>query len=404
MRLRQLALGAILAICAGSTALGQEMPDVEAKRQTDVGLRLAVFRDSNVARSNATLAAARGLVPEDYTLRPQATFMIVRPIGRQAVFLKGAAGYDFYQENSQLNRQRIDVSGGGVGSVGMCKLALTGVYGAGQSQLDDLAGVVTENLQEQTSQSVTALCGRDRGFNAAVSGLRQDVSNSAARQQGADHKVEGGTFAVGYGRPSIGRITAMYAYSAQDYASRPNANGGVGDGYWSQTIGANYENTLGRKLKIVGAVGNTRVKRDSAPPGVPLEFTSTTYNGVLSYAASRRLDLTVAVGRGVTPSNRAGKLYDISTTTDLLATYRFGTRFVVSGGGRLANVRSNADTALEGLVVTDSEDRSLFASIRYQQSKRASLVLDLRQMERTTNLPLFDYSNTRFGLTLDVSI
>jgi hypothetical protein len=380
------------------------MPNVEAKRQTDVGLRLAVSRDSNVARSNATLAAARGLVPEDYTLRPQATFTIVQPIGRQAVFLKGAAGYDFYQENSQLNRQRIDVSGGGVGSVGMCKLALTGVYSAGQSQLDDLAGVVTENLQEQTSQSVTALCGRDRGFNAAVSGLRQDVSNSAARQQSADHKVEGGTFAVGYGNPSIGKIAAMYAYSAQDYANRPNANGGVGDGYQSQTIGANYEKTLGRKLKIVGAVGNTRVKRDSAPPGVPLEFTSMTYNGVLSYAASRRLDLTVAVGRGVTPSNRAGKLYDISTTTDLLATYRFGTRFVVSGGGRLANVRSNADTALAGLVVTDSEDRSLFASIRYQQSKRASLVLDLRQEERTTNLPLFDYSNTRFGLTLDVSI
>lgn len=404
MRLRQLAVGAILAICAGSTALGQEMPNVEAKRQTDVGLRLAVSRDSNVARSNATLAAARGIVPEDYAVRPQATFTVVQPVGRQALFLKGAAGYDFYQENSQLNRQRVDVSGGGVGSAGMCRLALTGVYNAGQSQLDDLDGSVTKNLQEATSESVNAVCGRERGVTAAVSGVRQDVSNSAARQQTADHKVESATLVLAYGNQSIGKVGAVYAYSAQDFANRPNAKGGVGGGYANQSIGLNYENTLGRKVKVSVTASSTRIKRDSAPVGIPLKFTSTTYNGVLTYAPSRRLDLQLAAGRGITPSNRVGKLFDTSTSTALLATYRLGNRFVVSAGGKLAKIRSNADTALVGLVITNSEDKSVFASVRYQQSRRASLLFDARQEERTTNLPLFDHSNTRFGLTLDVSI
>lgn len=403
MRLRPLALGAILGVMAGSSAMAQAMPNIEAKRQTDIGLRLAVFHDSNISRSNPVVAASRGIRQEDYTYRPQATFSLVQPIGRQALFLQGAAGYDFHQYNSKLDKRRVNVTGGGIATLGICKVALTGAYSASQSELDELDGTVGQNLQETTTESGVVACGRQRGFNAQFAGNHQDVSNSAARQQTADHTSDSGTVALGYGNQTLGKAGVMFAYAVQDFPNRLSARGSVGDGYLTRTLGVNYEKNFGSKLKIAGGVGATMVKRDSSPVGVPLKFTSTSYTGLISYAVSKRLSLTADTSKSVTPSNRAGKLYDIATTTDVLANYKLGTSFTLSGGGRIADTNSNVDTTVPGPVVTNARDKAIFASIRYRQSEHASVAFDVRQEHRKTNLPTFDYSNTHFGLTLDVS-
>jgi hypothetical protein len=89
--------------------------------------------------------------------------------------------------------------------------------------------------------------------------------------------------------------------------------------------------------------------------------------------------------------------------TQVLANYKLGTRFILSGGGRRAETNSNADTAVIGPVLTKSRENAVFASVRYRQSERASLLFDVRRVDRKTDIPSFDYSSTRFGLTLDVS-
>jgi hypothetical protein len=403
MRLRPLALGAMLGVCAGSSAMAQEMPAVDGKRQTEIGLRLAVIHDSNVARSNRAIAVARGLTPDDYILRPQATFSIVQPVGRQALYLQGDVGYDFHKENTQLDRRRVNLTGGGTGGFGICRIGLSASYLAAQSELDDLDGTVVKNLQEATSETANANCGRERGFNAVLSGTHQEVTNSALRQRSADHMTDSGTLALGYGNQSLGKASVVFIYSDQAFPDRRNANGGFGDGYVSRSLGANYEKGLGSKLTVGGGVAATQVKRESAPPGIPLKFTSTNYNGFVNYVVSSRLGLSATTSRAVVPSNRAGKLYDISTMTQVLANYKLGTRFILSGGGRRAETNSNADTAVIGPVLTKSRENAVFASVRYRQSERASLLFDVRRVDRKTDIPSFDYSSTRFGLTLDVS-
>src|SRR5947209_4074507 len=94
MKLRPLALGFLFGAGLGTPALCQQMPQVEAKRETEVVLRLAVFHDTNLARSSRSVAVLRGVHEEDVTTSPEAQVNVVDLLGRQMFFLKGMVGYD----------------------------------------------------------------------------------------------------------------------------------------------------------------------------------------------------------------------------------------------------------------------------------------------------------------------
>ena len=89
------------ALPLGATALSSQAFSQEA-RQVEFGLRAHVEHNSNVARTNETRAALRGLTLDDTLFTPQA------PVGRQAVFLRRTAGYSFYNKNDKLNRQSFE--------------------------------------------------------------------------------------------------------------------------------------------------------------------------------------------------------------------------------------------------------------------------------------------------------
>ena len=44
-----------------------------------------------------------------------------------------------------------------------------------------------------------------------------------------------------------------------------------------------------------------------------------------------------------------------------------------------------------------------FYHCRYQRSRKATLSVELRQVDRTTDLPIYDYSDTRLTLALSSS-
>ena len=74
----------------------------------------------------------------------------------------------------------------------------------------------------------------------------------------------------------------------------------------------------------------------------------------------------------------------------------------MSLGGRIVDIKSNPDTLSARAVVTSARTKSAFASVRYAQSRRANLVLDVRYDDRNTNLPDFNYTSTRVGLTAEI--
>lgn len=402
MRLRPLSLGAFFCVCAGSAAAAQEMPDVGTERQIHGSLNVSAIYESNFARSSKALAAQRGIELEEYTLRPQANVNIVQPFGRQVVFLAGSTGYDFHRENPRLDRSRYDVQGGYVTSLGMCQLAAVESFRAAQSDLADIDSVTTKNEVRAIGTTVTAACGRPTGIGVSTSVSRVDTKNSAVVQRPADSTLETLAVQFGYSNATLGRLGLVYSYSSSEFPNRIIPGRPVGDGFWTESYGLSIERDLGSRLTLSAQAGRTRLKREFAPPGLPLEFTTTTYSGDASYQFGSRLLLRMHGERTVRPAARAGKLYDIATSGEVSGQYTLGSRYTVSLGYGVADIDSNVDTFSLQPVITSSRTHSGFGSIRYRQSEFASLALNVRYDERNTNLPDFNYNSTRVAISAEI--
>lgn len=402
MRLRPFALGAVACACCGTGADAQSMPAITPEREFHVSASVATVYDNNFARSSKTLAAQRGIEQNEITVQPRVSVDVVQPLGRQLIFLNGGAGYDFHRENDQLDRARGDVQGGYVASLGFCQASTFGNYRVAQSDLATLDAPVVKNLSQVTSVAVGAQCGRPRGFTGGGTVQRTESKNSASIQKPADSTVETLAAQFGYSNPTLGRFAVVYNYSNNEFPNRILPGRPIGDGFFTQSFAVMAERQFGSRIKVNATAGQTTVKREFAPPGTDLKFTSTTYSGLVNYNVGSRITFELLADRAVVPTARAGKLYDITTNGQLRGTYKLGSRYVVALGHRIADVKSNADTTGPLRVITKSRTDSTFASIRYSQSRRASLLLDVRYDDRSTNLPEFNYTATRIGLTAEV--
>lgn len=403
MRLRPVALGAVVcACCAGTTAFAQQLPAVTPERQIHGSFSLQSVYDSNFARSSSTLAAQRGIDKEEYTLRPQVDVNVVQPLGRQLVFLTGSAGYDFHRNNPRLDRPRADMQGGFVSTLGMCQASAFGNYRASLSDLGTVDNPGVKNLLQGYSTAVGAQCGRPRGFNGSVTAQRAEAKNSATSQKEADSTTETLLASLGYANPTVGRVGLVFSYANSEFPNRIIPGRPVGDGFYSQSYGLTVERPFGRRLLVRGTVGRTLTKREFAPAGVDQKFTSTTYSAQATYKFGNRLNFELQGDRAVQPTSRAGKLYDVNTALEARGRYNFGTRYTFSAGHRIEDIDSNVDTNATSQVVSNSRTHSTYASLRYKQSRLASLTLDVRYDDRNTNLPDFNYTSTRVGLSAQI--
>ena len=157
-------------------------------------------------------------------------------------------------------------------------------------------------------------------------------------------------------------------------------------------------------MTVAGSYGRTMAKREFATPGVPLTFTTNSYAANAEYRLGQRLNLQVSASRSVKPSNRPGKVYDVSTFVEGVAAYDLGSRYTVEFGHRRATNNSNVDTVPGARpVVTRSRNDITHGAARFAQSDRLSWELDLQYDKRKTNLPQFNYSSTRVGLRTTVN-
>ncbi len=344
----------------------------------------------------------RGIEPKEYTLIPRVNFNIVQPLGRQMVYVNGGAGYQLHRENDQLDRVQANAAGGYVASLGACQASATSSYRVAQSDLALLDTPRVKNLTESTTIGASTQCGSAQGLIGAVNVQRIENHNSAKFQREADSDTELLGVQVGYGNPSLGVFRLIYNYSQSEFPNRVSPGRPIGDGFFTQTFALSAERGLGSRIKLGASAGRTMVKREFAPPGVDQKFASTTYSAQASYKLGSRMTIDLQGDRAVQPAGRPGKLYDITTNGSISGAYNLGTRYLVTLGHDIRDVKSNADTSALGLVVTKSRTNSTFASIRYTQSRRASLTLDVRYDERNTDLPEFDYSSTRVSLSADI--
>jgi hypothetical protein len=401
MRKGLLTLGIAAGIAAGGPALAQGAPAVSNTREMRIGASLDLAYNSNIAHQGEGAAKLRGITPEEETLTPSAVFEISQPFGRNAAFLQGNAGYNFHRYNPNLDHVNMDVMGGGRVTAGRCSATGYGRFAASQSNLEDVSLAVVKNLTETATGGGQIGCGLASGFNISIQGAHTDAVNSASRQKVADHRgdVIGGQF--GYSNAHLGSLALQYNYQQATYPDRLNAKGSFGDSYWSEVLGVSYQRNIGAKIGIQATAGETILKRASAPPGVPLKVTGTSYSVGANYRMTQRLQFALHASRAFEPSNRPGKLYDLITHTEGTATYDLGTRITVTLGGYVENLRANQDTSANALpTVTRADTSSEYLNLHYRQSKRLNIGLNVRHEDRETDLALFNYSDTSATISL----
>lgn len=398
----KLALATLLALGAiCSPAAAQEA------RKLDFGVRLAARHDSNLARSNATTAAVRGITPEDYIFTPAATFDLVLPVSRQSFFVRGSAGYDYYRENTQLNSARYDVESGLNGRFGACSGTVMTAYHRSQSDLQDLTIVNPKNVLELTNLTAQVGCQRQAGLGVSGSVGHVWATNSNRIQSQSDYEADQASAELSYGRPTLGSLTTFLQYQKTEYKDAGPLLGRQ-NGYELLAGGVSYERRIGSRLQGRVSVSQSQVDPIGILPGGGGggdSYSGVTYSGDLTYRPTDRMEAMFEYSRAIVPSTQRGTLYDLDESYRLSGKYKVGSRIVAMLGGERRE--STAEGTLGGPPIggnfTESRTVSLFGSLSFQQNDRLSYLLDIIHEERTTNDPRFDYSATRIGLTADVA-
>jgi hypothetical protein len=402
-----MALGTALGLGVGGQSLAQgqpQMPQIEPKRDWTVDARVSASYDSNISRLAKGIAATRGLTRSDWIVRPSISARLVQPIGQQYLFADGSVGYDFHARNPQQDRQRYQVTAGGGASVGPCRPTAYVNYSAGESDLADLDLGSTRNLVESVGTVAALQCGRAVGLGAMFIAQRVDTKNSADRLVVQDRTQETLSTSVLYGAPNLADIALTWTYSNTEFPNRIIPGRPVGDGFWTQSLGARIQRDFGARLTAGIAGSRVLVKREFSLAGEPLKFNSTTWQGDISYRFGRRIQLNIDALREVRPSGRPGKVLDIVESLEGRVRYRMNPRITVSIGHAYDHVRSNEDTVgFARDVVTNAYTNGTFGAVEFRTPGRLGVTLDVRREDRNTNLPAFNYISTRVGLTTAVS-
>jgi hypothetical protein len=374
-----------------SPALAQET------RKLDFGLHAGVEHNSNVARTPPAQAALRGLSLADTVFTPNATANVVLPVGRQAVFLNGVVGYSFYEKNSKLNRERLNIDGGVRGRFGPCAPTLRAAYSRGISQYDDPILVDdVRNVLETKTVGFDVACARPTGLGIVAGVSRDWNENSLALSKLADSERTSMNVGVSYSRPALGTLTVFYNRAKAEYPNRL-----IEDGYDLDAVGLSYRRELGARIQGTISVTYNRIDPHAVFVGGDVETMG--YSANVTYRATNRLRLTALLDRSVTPSTAIGRAYDLTDVYRVMADYDLGSRIKLGLGLSKVDRESDGIAGLPIVQLTDSSVEAINASVRYKQSERLSFTLVAGREERTTNAPQFDYTNDRIGLSADLA-
>lgn len=375
-------------------------PAFAQDRRLDFSVRAHVEQNSNVARTNEALAAAQGLQLEDTVFTPTATIDFARPVGRNSLYLRGSAGYSFYDKNKRLDRERLDLSGGFNARLGPCVNMLTGTFSRGLSLIEDPTLIAdVNNIQETRRAGLEIRCSRATGLGVVASASKEWADNELTFLEEGDYERVTYMAGVSYSRPTFGTLTVFGNHQETEYPNRL-----LGGGFEVDSIGATYERQLGARIQGTVTAAFTKAEQVgvATPAAAVADIETTTYNAALSYRVSSRLRLQAAFDRAVLPSSGFGRTYDLTEAFRFNADYDLGSRI------RFALAAAQVDRDSEGapagpVVLTNARTRSLSGSVRYKQSERVSLVLNVGQDERTTNAPQFDYTSDRIGIAAEVT-
>jgi hypothetical protein len=301
--------------------------------------------DSNVARANDEQALARGLVQEDFRFTPAATLdMFIPVVGRHGVFANGFAGYDFYDRNTRLNRERIELRSGLNLRFAQCRSDIFGSLSRRQSELGDITLGPIDNSETLRSVTFEGRCERPTGLNPRFSLFYEEGRNSEERRR----------------RSNLDRFRAE--------------------------AGLGYSNVA---LGTFGIFGRYQ--------DLP-QFDGLTARAELLFNPLGRLTGRLEAAREVDSSNRIDVSYFVENRIQGSLEYRISPATIAEAGVAYRD-REFEGASQSDLSITQEETKSVFAALTMQLTPKVSLRFEAEHEERTTDNDLFDYQSTQLGVT-----
>ena len=389
---------AVLAACASIGAIAVWQPALAADdNRIDIQAVATETYDSNVARSDSFVAAERDIIPADSIFEPSLAIDLLLPVSRQALFLKGSVGYDFYANNHQLDNGRVDLQGGVHGQVARCKGTLSGDLGYSQTDLQYLSTVATRNAESDETIGLDGSCGGQIGFVPTLAVSERWSQNSASALFTSDYTDFSLKPGLAYRQPLFGELTTYFSYDQTDF---PNRDLLMGPGYKAYGVGVQYDRHIGAKIEGTVRVAYTSVRPDVATVA---GYQGVTYGADLSFHFSRLLQAKLTVERAIQPTIQPDVTYELENTYGLEADYTLSRKlkFMASISAQSNRYSGVLDPRVD---IASENDWGVNGSIDYQLNRRFGLSLQAGHEVRDANLTIFSYSDNRVGLSLKAAI
>lgn len=377
-----------------------------------VGIRAGVSAnyDSNVFGFNGRGGVLQGRSADDITIRPTLAVDLLLPFGRNSVYTRGSIGYDFHLNNSDLDRERITLDGGGTLQVAnSCTISPNINYGRARSNAGDLfivdggASAIRRNVEERVTVGGQAACSRTSGLSVTAGYRHTTFRNSVDVFRFNDLNQDGVDGSIGFQRPSLGRLAIYGNYGEVEYVLR-------GERIKSYGTGIQFERNIGSRASASVSVGYTWVE----PQSNTGRFSGSNYSGTLNLRPSDRFSVDLIVSRSVDFANNLFASYTITEVYALNATYRLSPRvrttfgsshqkrdfqlqFTQPGGPLAVPISSDGFTRAYGGVVYDLNRRLSLNGLVSQQKRNSRSVGSI-------NNAFFDYTNTTVSIGASLSL
>ncbi len=376
----------------------QDLPGILTPHAS-IGVSVEERYDSNVARTDAATALIRGLVRDDAITSPHVVVDLATELLGANLFVQGATGYEYHQNNSQLDRQQTELKAGASLQLGRCSTAVIGSYAARQSDQANLYSSVQRNLAATKSVEVDVGCVRASGFSPKIAISQSWTTNSATLQSIADVNVTSVTPTLSYSRPALGVVSLYGRYDDIIYPNRVDLNRKTA-GFDGLAAGVAVARQITPKLSA-----NVNVSYAQLTPRqvATTRFSGINYDATFTYTPTTRTSLTLELGRTVKPSVRIDSNFTVTEFMALSGKLKLGYRTTAElGVDQRQETNAKNNLAIAAYLASDTLTE-IYAKVNFKVNRHVLLTLDARDQKRDANPATFAYTDWRVGLTAAVT-
>jgi hypothetical protein len=391
-------------------------PGTDGGRRIGIRAGVEASYDSNVfgiSEARGRELNVRNL--DDVSITPSLQLDILLPTGRHSVYARGAIGYDFYIDNTRLNRERINLDAGGTfQATSSCSVSPNINYGrfrsnAGDIFVRDLSGVGNDirlarrNVQESATIGAQAACGRASGLSATLGYRHTTFRNSTELFQQNDLNQDAVDGSIGFQRPSLGRIALYGNYAEVEYLNRLLIDGSR-DALKSYGAGIQFQRDIGSRVSAAISAGYTWVE-----PRGGGDFSGSAYSASLNLRPSNRFSVDLLASRSVDFANTFFASFTITEVYALNGTYRLTPRLALNFGSSFQTRDFRFSGVQLGTINSDKFIRA-YGGVIFDLNRRLKLNALVSQQRRDStdvfafNNSIFDYTNTTVSIGASLAL